>query len=207
MTNEFESGLTYDKMPPVRVINIVDFYIREDHENVVEPVVMVYENDREKQATDVFKMYHIQMPAFRKNHKTLESVKDDLFLTWLYMLDKGYKSKEEMEEMAAMTEGMMNFAKQYNIAINDPLLVRRYQMDQDAKREEAFRLSLAETKGFKRGEEKGFELGKEDGFKLGKEDGMRKAHFDTARQMKADGMDPKLIAKYTGLPESDILNL
>ena len=26
-------------------------------------------------------------------------------------------------------------------------------------------------------------------------------------QMKADGMDPKLIAKYTGLPESDILNL
>ena len=223
VTNEFESGLTYDKMPPVRVINIVDFYIREDHENVVEPVVMVYENDREKQATDVFKMYHIQMPAFRKNHKTLESVKDDLFLTWLYMLDKGYKSKEEMEEMAAMTEGMMNFAKQYNIAINDPLLVRRYQMDQDAKREEAFRLSLAETKGFKRGEEKGFELGKEDGFKLGKEDGfklgkedgfklgkedgMRKAHFDTARQMKADGMDPKLIAKYTGLPESDILNL
>lgn len=67
VTNEFESGLTYDKMPPVRVINIVDFYIRDNHENVVEPVVMVYENDREKQATDVFKMYHIQMPVFRKN--------------------------------------------------------------------------------------------------------------------------------------------
>ena len=98
-----------------------------------------------------------------------------------------------------MTEGMLNFAKQYNIAINDPLLVRRYQMDQDAKREEAFRMSLAETKGFKQGEEKGF--------KQGEEKGQKNAHFEDARRMKADGMDPVLIAKYTGLPESDILKL
>ena len=215
VTNEFESGLTYDKMPPVRVINIVDFYIRDDHENVVEPVVMVYENDREKQATDVFKMYHIQMPAFRKKYRTMESVKDDLFLTWLYMLDRGYQSSEEMEELAAMTEGMLNFAKQYNIAINDPLLVRRYQMDQDAKREEAFRMSLAETKGFKRGEEKGFKRGEEKGFKrgeekgfkLGKEDGKKENQLENARRMKADGLDSKLIAKYTGLPESEIVHL
>ena len=213
--NEFESGLTYDKMPPVRVINIVDFYIRDNHENVVEPVVMVYENEREKQATDVFKMYHIQMPAFRRDHKTLDSVKDDLFLTWLYMLDKGYESIEEMEELAAMTEGMLNFAKQYNIAINDPLLVRRYQMDQDAKREEAFRMSLAETKGFKRGEEKGFKRGEEKGFKRGEEKGFKRGEekgkkanqLESARRMKADGLDPKLIAKYTGLPETEIINL
>ena len=120
-----------------------------------------------------------------------------------------------MEELAAMTEGMLNFAKQYNIAINDPLLVRRYQMDQDAKREEAFRMSLAETKGFKRGEEKGFKLGEEKGFKLGeekgfkqgKEDGKKANQLENARRMKADGLDPKLIAKYTGLPESEIINL
>ena len=199
VTNEFESGLTYDKMPPVRVINIVDFYIRDDHENVVEPVVMVYENDREKQATDVFKMYHIQMPVFRKKYQTMESVKDDLFLTWLYMLDKGYENSEEMEELAAMTEGMLSFAKQYNIAINDPLLVRRYQMDQDAKREEAFRMSLAETKGFKRGEEKGFKQGEEKGKKANQ--------LENARRMKADGLDPKLIEKYTGLSETEIINL
>ncbi|MBQ6482899.1 MAG: Rpn family recombination-promoting nuclease/putative transposase [Anaerolineaceae bacterium] len=199
VTNKFESGLTYDKMPPVRVINIVDFYIRDDHENVVEPVVMVYENDREKQATDVFKMYHIQMPVFRKKYQTMESVKDDLFLTWLYMLDKGYENSEEMEELAAMTEGMLSFAKQYNIAINDPLLVRRYQMDQDAKREEAFRMSLAETKGFKRGEEKGFKQGEEKGKKANQ--------LENARRMKADGLDPKLIEKYTGLSETEIINL
>ena len=148
-------------------------------------------------------MYHIQMPAFRKNHKTLASVKDDLFLTWLYMLDNGYKSQEEMEELAAMTEGMLNFAKQYNIAINDPLLVKRYQMDPDAKREEAFRMSLAETKGEKRG----FKRGEEKGFKRGKEDGQRANQRDNARRMKEDGMEPMLIAKYTGLEESEVLKL
>ena len=120
-------------------------------------------------------------------------------------------NSEEMEELAAITEGMLNFAKQYNIAINDPLLVRRYQMDQDAKREEAFKMSLAETKGekrgFKRGEEKGFKRGKEDGFRLGKEDGQRTNQLENARRMKADGMNPELIAKYTGLPESEIFKL
>ena len=130
-------------------------------------------------------------------------MKEDLFLEWLYQLDEGYKRKEEMEAMAAMTEGMLNFAKQYNIAINDPLLVRRYQMDQDAKREEAFRMSMAVRKG----EENGYKHGKEDGFKLGKEDGQKIAQLEGARRMKADGMDPKLIAKYTGLPESEIINL
>ncbi len=100
-----------------------------------------------------------------------------------------------MEELAAMTEGMLNFAKQYNIAINDPLLVRRYQMDQDAKREEAFRLSLAETKGEKRG------------FERGEKKGKKANQLENARRMKADGMDPVLIAKYTGLPESEVLQL
>ena len=33
------------------------------------------------------------------------------------------------------------------------------------------------------------------------------AQRDNARRMKADGMDPKLIAKYTGLSESEIINL
>ena len=80
-------------------------------------------------------------------------------------------------------------------------------MDQDAKREEAFRMSLAETKGFNLGKENGFKLGKEGGFKLGKEDGQRTNQLDNARRMKADGMDPLLIAKYTGLSESDVLKL
>lgn len=46
-----------------------------------------------------------------------------------------------------------------------------------------------------------------DGFKLGIEDGIKTNQLENARRMKADGLDSKLIAKYTGLPESEILTL
>lgn len=56
-------------------------------------------------------------------------------------------------------------------------------------------MSLAKTKGEK------------EGFKRGEEKGQKTAKLDNARRMKADGLDPVLIAKYTGLPESEILQL
>ena len=54
----FESGTPYDEMPEVRVINLVDFYVRDDHSHVVEPVVLSYENNPKEIATKKFKMYH-----------------------------------------------------------------------------------------------------------------------------------------------------
>ena len=136
----FKSGSSYDQFPEVRVINLVDFYVRgaksstdagqkdtqkAQEENIVEPVIMVYGNDRSELATTKFKMYHIQLPAFRKKHKTLESVIGDTFFSWLYMFDRGYQNPDEMEVLSGMNEGMRNFAMQYNIAINDPDLYWR----------------------------------------------------------------------------------
>ena len=143
---EFKSGTSYDQMPEVRVINLVDFYIRDDHSHVVEPVVLAYKNAPMEVATEKFKMYNIQLPAFRKEHKTLDSVTDNLFFAWLYAFDRGYQSEEEMEVLSNMTEGLRNFATQYNIAINDPDLIRRYRMVEDGKRDVATKIAVAEKK-------------------------------------------------------------
>ncbi|MBR1710889.1 MAG: hypothetical protein IJ719_19025 [Clostridia bacterium] len=78
-----------------------------------------------------------------------------------------------------MTEGLRNFATQYNYAINDPDLIRRYRMIEDGKRDIATKVSVAE----------------------------RNAHLNDAKRMKADGMDPKLITKYTGISETEIKKL
>ena len=43
--------------------------------------ILSYANNPGEIATKKFMMYHIQLPAFRKAHKTLESVKGDEFLT------------------------------------------------------------------------------------------------------------------------------
>ena len=178
-SDEFELGTPYDQMPEVRVINLVDFYVRDDHSNVVEPAVLAYANNPGEIATKKFMMYHIQLPAFRKEHKTLESVKGDTFLTWLYALDHGYKSEEEMEVLSDMTEGLKNFAAQYNYAINDPELIRRYRFYEDGRRDVATRISVAE----------------------------RNAHLDDARKMKAKGLAADMISDVTGISVAEINKL
>ena len=178
--DEFPSGTPYDQMPEVRVITLDDFYVREDHSNVVEPVYLTYGNSPSELATDKFKMYHIQLPAFRKEHKNLESVKGDTFLTWLYMLDQGYKDEEEMEVLSDMTEGLRNFANQYNFAINDPDLIRRYRMIEDGKRDIATKISVAERKAKMEGK------------------------AEMARKLKNEGVDPAIIARTSGLSIHEI---
>ena len=188
MTDEFKEGQPYEEMPKLRVINLLDFVMRKDNKEMVQPVIFAYGNEPVREATDIFKIYNIQMPIFRKKYKTLESVKGNVFYTWLYLLDRGYKSEEEMEAMAMMSEGMMTFAKRYNIAINDPDLKALYRMEQDALHEEASRLRNAEKRGEKRGEERG----------------ERNEKLRNAKNMKMKGYPLADIADITGLTLKDI---
>ena len=187
----FLSGMTYDKLPEVRVINLVDFYVREDHSSIVEPVVLSYANSPTEIATNKFRMYHIQLPAFRKQYKTLDAVKGDALLSWLYLLDRGYKDEKEMEVLSAMTEGLRNFAIRYNYAINDPDLIRRYRMIEDGMRDVNTKIAVAEKKAEARGEARGE-------MKKGRE---------VAKNLKALGVDPTVISKGTGLSVSEIEKL
>ena len=162
------------------MINIVDFYVRSDHSHVVEPVVLSYASAPTELATGKFKMYHIQLPAFRKTHRTPESVKGDTFLTWLYLLDRGYQDEEELKMLTETTEGLRNFAARYHYAINDPDLIRHYRMIEDGKRDIATKISVAEKRA--RAEER----------------------LAVARNFKRDGLDPELIARNTGLSIQEI---
>jgi predicted transposase/invertase (TIGR01784 family) len=65
--------------------------------------------------------------------------------------------------------------------------------------------------GRKEGLKKGREEGREEGLKKGMEKGMEKGQkqkaTETARTMKSDGIDIKVIAKYTGLTKEEIEEL
>ena len=181
--DEFEPGKSYDQMPEVRVINLIDFYVRDDESHVVEPVVLAYGNNPTQIATEKFKMYHIQLPAFRREHKTLDSVQGDTFFSWLYMFDRGYQNPEEMEVLSGMSEGLKNFAKQYNYAINDPELIRRYRMIEDGRRDVATKIAAAEKKAEAR------------------------KNRENAKGMKNAGIAVSVIASITGLSENEIAAL
>ena len=79
-----------------------------------------------------------------------------------------------------MSEGLKNFAKRYNYAINDPELIRRYRMVEDGKRDVATRIAAAEEKAEAR------------------------KNRENARAMRNAGIDVALIAQITGLGEAEI---
>ena len=134
--------------------------------DLVQTVGLNYDKEPKREATDVFKIYHIQMPIFRREHKTFESVKGNAFYMWLYMFDKGYKNEEELEMMASISEGMKNFAQRYSIAINDPRLTKLYQMEQDAIRDENSRLDFAMREGIREGKLEAAKEMKAEGYPL-----------------------------------------
>ena len=180
LSSEFKSGQNYSEMPKIRIINILDFLVREDNMELVQTVGLNYEKEPKREATDVFRIYHIQMPVFRKTHKTFESVKGNAFYTWLYLFDRGYKNKEEMEMIASISEGMKNFAQRYGLAISDPRLTKLYQMEQDAIRDENSRLDFA------------------------KREGRREGILKTAIGMKLEGIAWDIISRITGLSLQEI---
>ena len=73
--DELKAGVAYKDMSKTRVINLLDFYIDDEHKDIVEPVALMYVNKPNKAVTDKFMMYHIQLPAFRKQFKNIKDVK------------------------------------------------------------------------------------------------------------------------------------
>lgn len=122
----------------MRVINLLDFVLRDGHPDLLQPIGLLYRKEPAT-ATDAFRIYNIELPKFRDTRPTLESVKDDPLLRWLYLLDVGYKNDHELEVLSNMTEGMRAFAKRYKVSLNDPDLRRMYDYEMSAKREQASR--------------------------------------------------------------------
>ena len=111
-------------------------------------------------ATDALRLYHIQLPLFRRRYPTLESTRGDGLAMWLYALDNGYKSREEMEVLSSMTKGMRTFARRYNRAMNDPHLRALYEYELSARLDDATRLDSAKKEGRAEGIEKGLTEGR-----------------------------------------------
>ncbi len=153
MSEEFLEGQTYNRVPKVRVINLLDFVLRKGHKDFLQPIGLLYRKDPET-ATDAFRIYNIELPKFRDTSPTLETVKDDPLLRWLYLLNMGYKNDHEMEVLSGMTEGMRKFATRYQFSLNDPDLRRMYEYELSAIRDQQSREQNAEKRGEARTYEK-----------------------------------------------------
>ena len=99
-----------------------------------------------------------------------------------------YKNEEKLKMLAQMTDGMKNFAEQYGIAINDPMLIRKYRFYQDSKRDEATRFAVAKQKAAAKAAA----------------EATKREKTEMAKGFKEKGVDPAVIASVTGLFVSEI---
>ena len=86
-----------------------------------------------------------------------------------------------------MMEELRNFAARYNYSLDDPDIIRRFRMYEDAKHDIATRIEVAERKAAKEAE--------------------KNAHIKVAKGCKQHGVDPAIISSVTGLSLDEIARL
>ncbi len=199
MGAEFHEGMPYNQVPKVRIINLLDFTLRKEHPDYLQPIKLMYVK-KSAEATDAFRIYNIELPKYRAENPTLESVKNDPLKRWLYMLDKGYENDRELEVLGKMTEGMQAFAEKYRISLTDPDLKRIYDLEMSAKRDQASALYNAKNEGIELGMQKGLAEGEALGLKKGLAEG-------EALGLKKGLAEGEALGLKKGLAEGEALGL
>ncbi|MEY8296122.1 Rpn family recombination-promoting nuclease/putative transposase [Emergencia timonensis] len=176
--NQLHAGAEYTELRPSFVIFICTF----DHYGMGEPVYSFEKYDVKKSLPYGDGTFTIILNTTCPKEKVPEPLRE--FFCYL--------SSQE-------TEGDDPFIGQIHQMVED--LNGRKEIEQIMTLEEE--LNVRYSIGKKEGLEQGLAEGREEGLAEGKKD----AAFDTARKMKADGLDDEIISKYTGLSKEAIEKL
>ena len=92
-SREEGSGLTFDELKKIIMVNILDFELF-DKEDYLNESAIVLKNHRECEIIDNTKWFFIELPKFRKQHTNL----DDRLNQWLLFIDDVDKGGIKMAE-------------------------------------------------------------------------------------------------------------
>ena len=165
--------------------------------------------------SEKFRQIFIALPLFKKSEEDCETN----FERWIYILNNMetlkrlpfkarkavFEKLEEIADVASMSP------KERELYDNSVKVYRDYLVTMDAAEKEGIKKGMEEglKEGMKEGLKKGLEEGLEEGLKKGLKKGREEALniFQTAIDMKKQGIDNQLIAEKTGLPLSLIESL
>ena len=184
MSEAFREGEDYKNLPRVRIINLLDFSLRKSSQDFLQPIDVTYRKPPMELASDACHIYNIELPKFRDQYPTLESVMENPLTCWLYLLDSGYKNDHEMEVLTNMTEGMKAFAQKYNRSLDDPKLRGLYELDMSARRDQAGAIYTARVEG--------------------KAEGVTAERYSVIRGMLRNGIPAEVICKCIDAPRVEV---
>jgi predicted transposase/invertase (TIGR01784 family) len=169
-------------MPKIIVIDLLNYNLREDNKEYLQPIKMLYTKPPTREALSQISIYVVQLPRIREIKQNF----DDSLYCWLYTLDTAHQEQKTIEEVLEMEPRLKPFAeedpgfKQYRDRYGRVTTSREI-------RDEYFRWI----------DEQLHQAGLLGGARL-------EAKLEDAKNFLAMGLSAEEVAKGTGLPLADV---
>jgi predicted transposase/invertase (TIGR01784 family) len=188
VSQSLKIGDAYQETPPVVQINILDFSLFEDKNQVVSRFFL--KDQKERILSQDFQMIYLELPKFDKVHVDDLDSKEEL---WLFLL-KNITQLSEGDRMKVLNrlpnlENAFHILKHYE---SDPEKQRQVREQIMSDRNYAYELAAHYEDGEAKGIEKGLAKGE-----------LKKA-IETARKMRIKGYSDPEISEITGLSDEEM---
>ena len=207
ITQQAKRGQWNFRLDAVYGVFFMNFVMDKDMPATIRTDVVLSDRATGKLFNDKFRQIFIELPNFNKEEDECNTD----FERWIYILKHMdtldrmpfkarkavFEKLEEIADVASMSP------KERELYDNSVKVYRDYLVTMDAAEKEGIKKGMKE--GMKEGLKKGLEEGLEEGLKKGREEALN--IFQTAIDMKKQGIDNQLIAEKTGLPLSLIESL
>lgn len=156
-----ESGATVDEMaeamPHIVIINFLDFSIREDNPDWLQPAHMTFDKEPRRTAYGKLDVFNIQLPQFAEREPDF----DDDGECWLYVMYQAHikkitpqevlKMDGRLERFANTNPGFQQFQTRFREALADPELMTVLRMEASERIRQAGMKKAAKNQGIKEG--------------------------------------------------------
>jgi predicted transposase/invertase (TIGR01784 family) len=202
----------------VYFIGILDFVYDKDDPNPLLIREVALKDQHGKVFYDKLKMTYIQMPVFTKTEEELKTRQEK----WLYFLknlpslkhipailkkEKVFQKAFQLAELAAMPETERRQYERNLYHYWTYLGTIEFASREGEAKGRAKGKAEGRAEGRAKGRAEGKAEGKAEGRAEGKAEGETQKAIEIARNLKQEGLPPALIAKTTGLPETEITEL
>ena len=197
---ELKAGDKYEDLKDVIMINILDFTIFNDIEDVHTIWKLKEINHLDKKALEGLEIHFVELDKFRNSKPDMYNKLNQ----WLALIDTENKkwmevAMEENKKIKEAKEKVDDFMSEED-ARRITELREKWRLDYDSS------ISSATKKGIAIGEKKGMAIGKKDGIAIGKAK-LNKAKHDIAKKLLNKNLTIQEIKEITGLNEKEILKI
>jgi hypothetical protein len=202
-----------EAIPHIVIINFLDFPIRGDNLDWLQPVHLVFDKEPRRAAYEKLEIFNVQLPWFAKHEPDF----GDDGECWLYVMYQAHIKGTTPQEVIAMDDrlarfettnpGFQQFETRFREACANPDLLDIMRMETSERMRQAGMIKAAEKRGAREGEKEGKKAGIKEGKKKGLKEGKKENAREVALRLLKDGIPLGKIAEYSGLTPDEVAAL